>query len=63
MDFLAQKLVVGTANVGSSYEIKMSGISEGDVFKIVNEVAIREEIFVGLEKITLDISGPQYVQI
>ena len=46
MDFPAQKLEVGTANFGSNYGIKKSGISERDVFKIFNEVAMREDIFV-----------------
>ena len=46
MEYPAQKLVVGTANFGSNYGIKNSGISERDVLKIVNEVAIRKDIFI-----------------
>jgi len=46
MENPAQKLVVGTANFGSKYGIKKSGISERDVSKIVNEVAIRKDIFI-----------------
>lgn len=46
MEYPAQKLVVGTANFGSNYGIKKSGISERDVLKIVNEVAIRKDIFI-----------------
>lgn len=46
MEFLAKRLVVGTANFGSNYGINKSGISERDVFKIIKDAVGRENIFI-----------------
>jgi aryl-alcohol dehydrogenase-like predicted oxidoreductase len=46
MDFPAKQLVVGTANFASIYGINNSGISERDVFEILNEVVTREDILI-----------------
>ena len=46
MDFPAKQLVVGTANFASNYGINNSGISERDVFEILNEVVTREDILI-----------------
>ncbi len=46
MEFPAKKLVIGTANFGSNYGINNNGIREGDVFKIVNDTILREDIFI-----------------
>ena len=46
MDFPAKQLVVGTANFASNYGINKSGLSERDVFKILNEVVKREDILI-----------------
>lgn len=46
MEFSAKQLVVGTANFASNYGINKSGISERDVFKILNEVVKRGDILI-----------------
>jgi len=46
VEFLAKRLVVGTANFGSNYGINKSGISERDVFKIIKDAVGRENIFI-----------------
>jgi aryl-alcohol dehydrogenase-like predicted oxidoreductase len=46
VEFPAKKLVIGTANFGSNYGINNNGIREGDVFKIVNDTILREDIFI-----------------
>ena len=46
MDFPPKQLVVGTANFASNYGINKSGISERDVFKILNDAVMREDIFI-----------------
>jgi aryl-alcohol dehydrogenase-like predicted oxidoreductase len=46
MNSLVKKLVVGTANFGSNYGINKNGVSESDVYKIVNDTLGREDIFI-----------------
>lgn len=46
MEFSAKQLVVGTANFASNYGLNKSGISERDVFKILNEVVKRGDILI-----------------